>query len=316
MPQRSLPVFFVLVLLLAACAPLSPQAIPPTNTPVDPPTDSAPAPTAAPIPTTTPTPLSAEVVVLTNEPLNIVLTAVNLQLDENNLRLTEAANQIATLSAERDLLETQIAAAKTQSAAEAGNQNNTGNPGDDDYDIPSNVYTNVIIADKGYIFVVDGYNKNGAPIMNFYEPRVSFPAGLRGWAYKNAVKADGGALYYQVYDPDGQTTKEKLYYQGKQIQIKLPNGNPNPANYPPDVAKAKVLERVTVHVIVGYNDKDKPIFEPYKPYVHYEPGKELILYPKYVLGDGATYWYPIYDPDGKPSAYLPAAKVAFLYIWD
>ena len=167
---------FLLVLLLAACASLTPQPIaadqdtapvqPTAGDPIQPTAEDTPAPTATLPPTATPTPLGEQVVVLTNEPPNIVLTAINLQLEQNQVRLTEAANQIATLSADSSLLETQVASAKTQAAATAnpGNPGNN-NPTNSNYNIPSNVYTVVTTASKAYIFIEKDKNKNGYEIM-------------------------------------------------------------------------------------------------------------------------------------------------------
>jgi hypothetical protein len=254
--------------------------------------------------------------VLTNQPPNIVLTSVNLQLDQNHIKLTEAANQIATLSMESRFLETQVAQIKTQAAATASVGGANSGSGSGKYNIPSNVYTIVTTADPAFIWVVNGYNDKNAPIMELHEPRASLPSGTEAWVYKSVVKADGGALYYEVYDPDGSTPDYKIYFQGYQIQIRMPNGSPNPANFPSNVAKAQILEKATVHVVIGYNDQDKPIMDTYKPYIHYNAGQTLILYPKYVVADGGSHWYPIYDPDGNPSAYLMATKVKFLFKWE
>jgi TolA-binding protein len=323
MSQRSLPVLFFLVLLLAACAPLSTQPITPSGdqnsgAPVSPPENTQ-APTST--PTLTPTPLDEQVVVLTNEPPDIVLTSVNLQLEQNSFRLTEAANQIATLSAESKLLETKVATVRTQAAATvaasvANNNSGPTNNSSSNYTIPANVYTITTTARKAYIWIPTDYNDNDAPIMDLHEPRVFFPPGTEAWVYKNPIKADGGALYYESYDPDGEIPEYKIYFQGRQIQVRLPYGSPNPADYPSNVAKAILLEKTAVHVVNSYDDAGKPIMETYKPYIHYDAGKKVILYPEYVIATGGSHWYPIYDPDGEPSAYLMATKVKFLYEWD
>ena len=328
MTQRSLPVLLLLVLLLAACASLTPQPIAAVEDPAplqptvdDPPqpttAEDTPAPTATLAPTATPTPLGEEVVVLTNEPPDIILTAMSLQLEQNQVRLTEAANQIATLSADSNQLETQVAAAKTQTAATANpGSSGNNNPTNSKYTIPGNVYTVVTTDSKTFVFIEKTKNKNGAPIMGFYEPRTFLEAGSEAWVYKSAVKVDGGELYYESYDPDGSAPPFKIYFRGKHIQIRLPNGSPNPANYPANVAKAKVTSKVAVHRITGYDNKDKPIMDTYKPYIHYNAGDSVILYPKYVIATGGSYWYAIYDSDGKPSGYLPATRVTFPASWD
>lgn len=306
-------------MLLAACASLSPQPIAGNQSPEadqllpedDNQAEDPPSPTATLVPTTTPTPLGDQIVVLTNEPSDILLTAVNLQLEKNAIMLTEAANQIATLSADTNLLETQVAVAKTQAANPGDPGNVDPTPDSGDYIIPSNVYTVVTTDSKTYVFIEKSKNKNGVPIMGFYEPRVFLEPGRIAWVYKTAVKADGGELYYESYDPDGQTVKEKLYFRGKHIQIRTSSNS-----YPTDVAKATVTSKVSVHRITGYDDKDKPIMDTYKPIISYKVGNSVILYPDFVIATGGSHWYPIYDPDGTPSGYLPATKVSFPAKWD
>lgn len=324
MTRRSLPVLLILALLLAACASLNPQPIAADQTPdaVQPtaeelptePVEDTPAPTATLDPTASPTPLGEQVVILTNDPPNIVLTAVNLQLEQNQIQLTAAANQIATLSADSYRLETQVAAAKTQTAATADPGNNP--PPNNNYNIPDNVYTVVTTDSKAYIFIEKSKNKAGAPIMGFYEPRVYLEPGTEAWVYKTSVKADGGEIFWESYDPDGSTVKEKLYFRGKQIQVKMPYGSPNPANYPGNVAKGTITDKATVNKITGYDDKGKPIMGTYQPIIKYEAGDTVLVYPKFVVATGGSYWYPIYDSDGKPSGYLPVTKVTFPVKWE
>jgi hypothetical protein len=98
--------------------------------------------------------------------------------------------------------------------------------------------------------------------------------------------------------------------------VRVPYGNPNPQNYPADVAKGIMTEKRAVHEVVGYDDAGKPIMDTYKPFIHYNVNQEVILYPKYVIATGGSRWYPIYDPDGTPSGYLPAISVNFPPNWE
>ena len=325
MPKQPIISLLILALLLAACAPLSTQSDQP-NLP-DVPTDT-PAPEAAQLPdmptsvpqVNTPTPTPAEqVVVLTYEPHNIVMTAIFLQLENNQIQLTESANQIATLKAESSSLETQVVNSSTQAAATAqASSGSTGssNTGSSSYNLPANVYPVVTVNEKAYIFISKRNNDKGAPIMEHYEPRVWFPPGTEAWVYKSAVKADGGQLYYESYDPDGEPPPFKVYFKSDQIQLRPPFGNPNPKNYPADVAKGVMTEKRAVHEVVGYDDKGKPIMDTYKPFIHYEVGQSVLIYPKYVIATGGSRWHPIYDPDGKPSGYLPVGSVMFPGTWE
>jgi len=63
--------------------------------------------------TSYPTP-EEEVIMMTSEPPEIILTALNLQLQSNNTKLTQAAQQIAAMATESSGLKTQIALAATQ----------------------------------------------------------------------------------------------------------------------------------------------------------------------------------------------------------
>jgi hypothetical protein len=247
------------------------------------------------------------------------MTAIYLQLENNQLQLTEAANQIATLKAESSSLETQVVNSSTQAAATAqagSGTSGSSSSGSSNYNLPANVYPIVSVVDKAYIFITNRNNNKGAPIMEHYEPRIWFPPGTEAWVYKNAVKADGGQMYYESYDPDGEPPPFKVYFKSNQIQVRPPGGNPNPKNYPADVAKGVMTQKRAVHEIVGYDNAGKPIMNTYKPFIHYDLNQPVLVYPKYVIATGGSHWYPVYDPDGKPSGYLPAGSVMFPGIWE
>ncbi len=270
-------------------------------------------------PTLTPSPtLGDQIVVLTNEPHNIVMTAINLQLENNEATLTAAANELATLQAESHLLETQVAQASTQAASTSSSGSSTssgGNQGSSKYDLPANVYP-IVAVEKAYIFVGDKKNDKGAPIMEHYEPRVVFPPGFEAWVYKDPVKADGGTIYYESYDPDGDPPPFKIYFKANQIQVRPPWGKPNPQNYPSNVAKAVLVDKAVINYAISYDAQGKPVMEPYKPYIRYEAGQHVIVYPEYVIASGGSRWLPVYDPDGKPSGYLWLNWLDFPTIWE
>jgi hypothetical protein len=262
-----------------------------------------------PLAATTVTP-DDQVVLLTNKPPEIVLTAMNLQLDDQQAQLTQSADQIATLSAQIEALETQMAAAPTKNANDSSDSNN----GIDDYDIPSNVYT-VVTTQKAVVFVPVDYNKKGAPVMGPYVPRTTLEAGREAWVYKAPVIADGGTPYYESYDPDGESNLE-VYLKASQIQIRLPNGKPDPDNYPKNVAKARVTKNTVLFRAYDYDKEGKPAMTSVQPLVRYKEGDYEIVYPKYVIATGGEHYYPVYDPDGNPSTYLRAILVYFPTMWE
>ena len=308
-------VFALILFILSACAlqaealQISAPTFIPTNSQT--PTNSFSNTLSSILPQETLTPgPGEEIIVMTSHPPEIILTALNLQLDSSGTKLTQAAQQISTLSSEFSALQTQLAVVSTNAAGNTAS-NNTNQNG---YQIPSNVHT-VVTVEKATIFISKSKNKVGAPIMQPYEPRVYYPAGTETWVYKEKIKADGGAIYYESYDPDGQSDL-KVYFSAKQIQIRLPNGNPDPDNYPGNVAKAIITEETVVFVVNSYDKQGKPIMETFKPYIRYSPGKFEIIYPEFVVATGGSHWYPIYDPDGKPSGYIQSTFISFPEIWN
>jgi hypothetical protein len=244
---------------------------------------------------------------------------MNLQLADNQARLTESASQIQTLSAESAALETQVALALAQAASSSQNTEKTntggGQQNNQEYDLPSNVYT-VVTVDKATIFVANSTNDKGALIMEPYQPRVQLPPGTEAWVYKTAITADGGTIFYESYDPDGDVPDFKVYFRDSHIQIKPENSNPNPQNYPANVARAEILERYTLHTPVGYDKQGKPDMEAYKPYIHYDPGDRVIVIAEPVIATGGIPYYPVYDPDGNPSGFIRYNVLGFPLFWN
>jgi hypothetical protein len=310
---RSIFAFTLILNILSACASTAEitQNSPPTFTPTFTPSSTTTPEPSIILPQNTPTLTSdPEYVMMTAKPQEIVITALNLQLDSSSLKLTEAANQIATMAAESSSLETQLAVVSTNAENNSSNQNSTSGG----FTIPSNVHT-VVTVQKATIFIPKSYNKAGAPIMLPYEPRVYLPAGTEAWVYKKSVKADGGAIYYESYDPDGQTAT-KVYFKASHIQIRLPSGSPDPDKFPANVAKAEIIDKTVLFVATSYDKAGKPIMVTYKPYIRYNPGNFEIVYPKYVIATGGSHWHPVYDPDGNPSGYIRSTFISFPGTWD
>lgn len=283
-----------------ALSPLPTSTAEPSETPIPDPSDNLP-----------PTPEATkedEVVLLTNEPPEVILTAMNLQLDEKQAQLTQSAEQIATMASEIEALETQVAASPTDD-----DNSSSGNNGQE-YNIPSNVFT-VVTVQKAVVFVPVDYNKQGAPVMGPYEPRVTLEPGREAWVYKSPVIADGGTPYYESFDPDGESDL-KVYFKANQIQIKLSSGKPDPDNYPENVAIAKVTKNTVLFTAKEYDKQGKPVMVSYQPIIQYKQGAEEIVYPEFVIATGGEHYYPVYDPDGTPSGYLRAILVVFPLMWD
>ncbi|NIV14727.1 MAG: hypothetical protein GWN62_26680, partial [Aliifodinibius sp.] len=268
---RSTIVFALLLSLLSAClsstniSPISSPTITPNSEPGSNSTLSPEPVSTLALRTPTPSPYQ-ELVMTTSLPPQIVLTAYSLQLESSRIKLTEASNQIATMQSESVLLETKLAILSTGVSENSSNQS-TSNSG---IIIPSNVQT-VVTVQKAVIFVANSINKAGAPIMVPYKPRVYIPAGTEAWVYKKRIKADGGAIYYESYDPDGKS-ELVVYFKANHIQIKTPNGSPDPDKFPQNVAKARITDNTVVFVINGYDKAGKPIMDTYKPYIRYKPG--------------------------------------------
>jgi len=307
-------VFALILFILSACAfqaevsQISAPTFSPTHSqsPTDSVVNNSTAPTQ--LSTMTPPP-GEEIILMTSQPPEIILTALNLQLDSSGAKLTQAVQQISTLAAESSALETQLAIISTNAAATSSDPK-TSHSG---YIIPSNVHT-IVTIEKATIYITKSNNKAGAPVMEPYQPRVYIPAGTEAWVFKKGIKADGGSIYFESYDPDGQSDL-RVYFSAKQIQIKLPDGKPDPDKFPGNVAKAMITEDTVVFVANSYDKEGKPIMETYKPYIRYATGKYEIVYPEYVIATGGSHWYPIYDPDGKPSGYLRSTFISFPEVW-
>lgn len=311
----------LIIIILGACsaAQTSPPAtsaassnsLPPTYTSTPLPPTYTPAPTQTHTPTAT---LGQQIVILTYETPDLVLTSANLQLEEQMVELTAAANEIATLQSQSILLQTQLAQSATQAASSNnGGGNNNSSPAPNP-DIPSNILT-VVTTQKALVFFSKRDNDAGYPIMEIYEPRVKFAPGTILWVYPSRVRADGGDYFYQSYDPDGQSTLD-VYFRVQDIQIKHPGASPNPFAYPLNVAMAQFTEKSVAYYAKGVDQGGKPIMEIIEPRIKYQAGDTEILYPAYVVATGGAHYYPIYDPDGKPSTYVRAVDVKFLYDWD
>ena len=301
----------LLIVLFTACsvntaAPDAAQnqqeqiSLPSTNTPL--------VQTSTLIPTATAT-LAAtipnNVPVLTNDEPDLIATSLNFQIDEYELTMTAAANQIASLQAQKATL---IPAATSAAGSSGGTTSSSG------YIIPANVYTVTVIHDA-FLEITKRNNNKGVPIMEQVQPQIKLDPGFLTWVYKDYLVADGGAKYYKVFDPDGESA-EDYYLRYLDIQIKMPNGSPPPATYPGDVVKVKTISNAAANYIVDYDSKGKPIMATYDPIIRYETGDRVLVHGRRVFATGNKLFVAIYDPDGKSSLYLVVAKIEFLLVWD
>jgi hypothetical protein len=62
------------------------------------------------------------------------------------------------------------------------------------------------------------YNDKGVPIMGIPDERVIFQAGDSIWIYPIPIISDGGTIFYQIYDPDGNVSRI-LYARDKDLII-------------------------------------------------------------------------------------------------
>jgi hypothetical protein len=253
--------------------------------------------------------------VLTHETPDLVLTSVNLQLEQNKIELTAAADQISTLQSQSNALKTQLSQASTQAVE---NQNSSSSSSSssptNNYVIPSNVYT-VVTTEKALIYITKSNNNAGYPIMEIREPRVKLPPGTLTWVYKTKVRVDGGSYFYESYDPDGKS-EEQVYLRVQDLQVRLPSGKPDPFKFDSNVAKGQFTQKVVAHYAKSYDSGGKPVMEVYEPRIRYEAGTIELLIVEPVTATGGSLWYPIYDPDGKPSLYVQQQYVEFLLVWD
>ena len=315
-------ILIVLTIFLASCSAASPTFTPTlTETASMPQQEASPSSSPLTTPTSTITPTGIperEIVVLTHETPDQVLTAVNLQLEEKVLELTAAAEQLSTLEAEANLLKTQVV--KSEDSANddendnSNNNNNNNNNNNDGFDVPSNVYV-VVTTQKAVVYITKRNNDAGYPIMEPYVPRVKLEPARKAWVYKSSIRADGNDTFYESYDPDGNA-ELKVYFRAQDIQIKLDNGSPSPTKYPSNVAVAEFREKSLVWVQKGTDDGGKPIMVIYEPRIKYQGGEEELVIPKVIIGTGGTHFFAIYDPDGKSSAYVREKDVLFPLFWD
>lgn len=316
MKIRTTIYLLLITILVAACAPAANVTSPtlsPSSTNTQIPTETVEPPSAVPGNTQVPlTPTGTsqnEISILTNESPDVVLTAINLQLENEQLQLTQSAEEVASLNATISALETAVAVANE-------NSNSSSNSGgsSSEYEIPSNVY-NITMVQKATVWVVSDYNAKGAPVMAPFQPRVYLDAGSPAWVYKTEVQADGGTIFYESYDPDGESD-QKYYFIAKDIQIRLPSGKPDPDNYPDNVAKATLIDNTVLFVAASYDNQGKPVITSYQPIQKFKAGDTVIIYPAAVIATGGEPYYFVYDPDGSPSTYIRAKFVVFPLFWD
>ena len=84
--------------------------------------------------------------------------------------------------------------------------------------IPGNVVLAKVVGDKAVLREVKNYNNSGVAVMGIREPRVIYYTGEQVWIYPTIFTTDGGTLYYEVYDADGQFGV-KLHIRDIDIEI-------------------------------------------------------------------------------------------------
>lgn len=70
--------------------------------------------------------------------------------------------------------------------------------------IPGNVVLAQVTGDKAVLREIRNYNNKGVAVMGIREPRTIYYTGEQVWIYPTVILTDGGSLYYEVYDADGQ----------------------------------------------------------------------------------------------------------------
>ena len=322
----------ILVILAACTASQTAQPVANTN-PADtsvvlPATFTSPPPTSTQIPTINSTPTSTleqHIIILTHETPDLMLTSANLQLGQSNLELTQAANQIATLENQSSALKTQLSAASTQAAAipavgstsgssssgSSGSSSGGSTSGSSNQSVPSSIYT-AVATSKTLVYFTKRDNNAGYPIMEIYEPRVKFQPGTVVWVYPEVIRADGADYFYKSYDPDGQSSMD-AYFRYQDIQVRSAAIN---NKYPSNAAMAEFKQKCVAHYYKRVDSGGKPIMITLEPRIRYESGSQEVLISKFVVATGGSHWYPIYDPDGKPSTFIHAECVKFLYTWE
>lgn len=286
------------LIFLPACGPNSsepspePSSIPSqTSTPIASATaTSSPTETLAPSNTPTET-LSPATQITTSATPSGEADALNAQIEELQITLTASAAEIIALQAQNNVLKTQIAVASNNSSSGSG-----GSSGSDS-DIPSNVMI-VTTIKKTFLRDKIGENKQGAPVMRIKDPRIILPSGTYTWIYKKTIKADGGTIYHEIYDPDGKVTRV-LYIRAQDFQVRSIGSDPFPDDIPLDVVLAEFPDKAFAREIVSYTSGNKPIFLIAEPRVQFDPGDRTWIRAVETIGaDEATY-YEIYDPDGQ-----------------
>jgi hypothetical protein len=120
------------------------------------------------------------------------------ELDAANQALTEQAAQIQTQDSQLATLN----AGPTATETILETPTNTAQPTETAPLIPEG--QKIVIAKKNApLWKVDGYNDKDNPVMVKLDPVVRYEQGEWILVYDAAIKADGGALYYQVVGPIG-----------------------------------------------------------------------------------------------------------------
>jgi hypothetical protein len=226
-----------------------------------------------------------------------------MEIEQMQVTLTSAAVQIATLNAQEKTLAI---------AATAGSQpTSTLNSG---YNIPANVFTVTIIHDA-FLEVPVGVNNKDAPIMQQVQPQIKLSPGFQTWVYKERIPADGGGIYYRVFDPDGESSAD-YHLRAVDIQIRMPDGRPNPVSYPTDVVKAKTTSAAIGYYVYAFDSNNKPIMEAINPRISYGANESVLVHAGRIVATGNMIFFAAYDPDGTPGVFIIGEELELLKVWD
>ena len=119
-------------------------------------------------------------------------------LEEAYMELTQQAEQLSTLQAQIDFLQTSPTPTITITSWATGSPTPTKEP--QWGPLPNN---QKVVAAKGNApwYRVKGENKNGYPVMVKTNPIKRFTDGQTFWVYKRQYQADGGAYFYKISGP-------------------------------------------------------------------------------------------------------------------
>lgn len=167
-------------------------------------------------------------------------------------------------------------------------------------DYPDNVVL-VTFLDKSVLREIKSYNKAGRPVMRVREPRIKFYAGDKIWIYNDPIVADGGLIYYEIFDPDG-VVEIRLFVRAIDINYSSPSvPTVVGAGYiiPKHILTVTFTNKSALRVVKTFNAAGKPVMKIFEPRIVFNPGDYTFVKPTPVQADGGDIFYELYDPDGE-----------------